>query len=292
MLKPHLPVLNSFLIFSLLSTASITTSASFASKQSPLNTSFSEPIAFIPPIPPGERQAEEDETQQVDLGSRGPGDEGYLTALVPAQGLTLTTASHPSFWVYLPGMADDIESMEFLLRHRQSGQIESFSVEQPSPNVQSSLPGVVELTLPTSAAPLKIDEVYDWSLIVNYHIPSQGSGIGLSYEHFVVASVQRQVASAELEADLAQVTTPREQAAAYAKHGIWHESLTSLGNHYRSNPDDLVLATDWASLLMAVDLESHPHFPFAIPFDSNRLSQRAIVQCCSLDDAASVAQEP
>ena len=242
----------------------------------PLSTSFE----FVPDMPPGSDRGSPE--QQVDLGSRGPSKEGYLTALVPADGVALTTSAHPSFWVYVPSGMDDVESMELFLRHYQTGEVESFEVQPTPSEAQSALSGVVELPLPSVAAPLAIGERYDWSLMVTYQRSSDGAFPVLTDEDFVVASIVRQAPTTDLERDLAQADAAWEQAVVYGKHGIWHEALTVLGTARQTDPNhpDFVMA--WSHLLAFVNLEAHPYFPFAQPFDSTILSQKAMIQCCQV----------
>lgn len=256
-----------------------------------LGKSLSESIQFVPDPPPGSDRGSPG--QQVDLGRRGPGDDdGYLTALVPSEGIALTTMTHPSFWVFIPGEPQTVESITFSLYHSLSGNLQEFPVL-----THDYLPGVVEITLPSNVQPLEIGESYDWLVTVTYNLPSEtdgtngSSGIDYSYERYVVASIQRQQPSSELEQELAIATSSRDKAATYARHGIWQDALTQLGTIYRTDAANEDLARDWTSLLTAVDLESHPYFPFTIPFDSASLSQKAIVPCCSLEEASSVAQE-
>jgi hypothetical protein len=61
----------------------------------------------------------------------------------------------------------------------------------------------------------------------------------------------------ELSADiLSQLENadPRRKTFIYAENGIWQDALSNLAAARRANPNELVLQTDWESLLDSVTL--------------------------------------
>ena len=57
--------------------------------------------------------------------------------------------------------------------------------------------------------------------------------------------------------------SPKQRVALYAKHGIWHETLATLLDLRRTQPDDDLLALAWKEMLKAVKLEKLIQEPIA-----------------------------
>lgn len=227
-------------------------------------------IQFIPATPPGADRGST--AQKVELGSRSPclpllrPEAGYLTALIPESNVEFTVSETPAVWAYIPDAAADISRMVLTLRHKQSGRVQRFNLEA---NLLS--PGVVHIPWP--GAPMAVGDTYDWALSI---FDSCNSSDGPS-ERYVTGTIQRQSPSLTLEQQLNQATTQRDQAAAYAQHGIWYDALNHLGEAYRTDPDNPQLASDWTSLLMALDLNLTD---YGISFDATALSTKPLLECC------------
>jgi len=91
----------------------------------------------------------------------------------------------------------------------------------------------------------------------------------------VEGPIHRILASSALTQDLA-AAAPREQAAAYARHGIWFDALTQLGRLYEAEPENPILAADWSTFLDALEI----NLPF-IGFSTEDVIARPIIDCCS-----------
>lgn len=210
---------------------------------------------ILPPLPsrgaPGRRKG---------AASRGecPSVSKPLTALVPATGesssesrgklavataksvLGLTAAEHPTFWFYVPYTLASERSTEFVLLDEQNNYV------YKSTFTPTGVPGIISFRLPSTAAPLELGKMYHWYFLVNCD-PDDPV--------FVEGWIQRVALNPVLSQQLA-VAPPRERVDLYATNGIWYEALTTLAELYRATPADTRLATDWTTLLQAVDLNN------------------------------------
>ena len=76
-----------------------------------------------------------------------------------------------------------------------------------------------------------------------------------SGDYIVKGWIQRIEPQATLKSDLAN-PDPRARLIAYAKNGIWYETLATLAQMLRIAPDDSRLKTEWTQLLQSQGLES------------------------------------
>ncbi|MEH1966083.1 DUF928 domain-containing protein [Nostoc sp.] len=178
--------------------------------------------------------------------------EKLLTALVPVYqfpnaelvfGLTIT--SHPTFWFYVPDVTT--VSTEFVLQN-EAGQ----TVYQ-RPVSLSGTPGVVSISLPSTASSLEIGKRYHWYFNIYCH--QQQPPV------FVDGWIKRVEPNAVLKSQL-ETATPKQRVALYATNGIWYESLTASAELRHIDPK----RTDWTTMLQAVGL--------------NDIASEPIVNCC------------
>lgn len=214
--------------------------------------------------------------QRQGAGSRGPCPDVAkpLTALVPIiQGtanesnsptpeittsdsvLGLTVAEHPTFWFYVPYSLNSSPaaiSVEFVLQDENSNQAYKTVL-----TTSENSPGVYSFELPSTAPPLEVGRRYHWYFVIycgNSELPN-----------YVEGWVERVELNPSLKTQLEQAT-PLESVALYAKAGIWHEAVTSLGKLRRENPKNTVLMADWNELLKSVDLEAIAQEPIQSEF--------------------------
>ncbi len=218
---------------------------------------LNEPLSFNAPPPPDDINAPGD---RVGGGKRGcenlakqftGSKEKLLTALVPVYGspdsglvLGSTTASHPTFWFYVPD-SPTVEA-EFVLQDQASQTI------YQSPVLLSSTPGVVSLSLPSNAAPLEIGKLYHWYF--NLYCQPQQPPV------FVDGWIKRDSLNSALKNQL-EKATPRQRIALLAAHGIWYDALTTAAE-LSTDPK----RTDWVTLLQTVGL--------------NSIASEPVVDCC------------
>lgn len=204
--------------------------------------------------------------------SRSPcGLDLPLTALVPATEKTLneakvtyawgkTVAEHPTFWFYLPYPPKTLRSLEFALQDQQDNDIYRTPVALPQ------VPGIVNLRLPTTSAPLETGKMYRWFFKTTFQCdPQQPSNI----KDHVEGWVQRIATTPTLASQLA--ASPQQQAVPYATNGIWYDALNSLAQLRLANPQNAALMTDWTNLLQSAGLSN--------------MTSKPIVQCCSPENS-------
>lgn len=167
-----------------------------------------------------------------------------IIALSPEQSVALTTASHPTFWIYLPAASG---KGEFVLQSR-----DDFSDRYRTSVILPSTSGVIGITAPPQPQyALETEKPYIWYFKV-YPDPSD-----IKNYLYVSGVVQRKVEKSPAPKDY----------TAYVANGIWQDALTTLANRYRDNPKDMQLRDEWAELLQAVGL--------------NELAQAPILSCCT-----------
>ncbi len=213
--------------------------------------------------------------QSGTTGTRGgcasaKGSLPFLTPLTPGtiQGLTekkevtvseyptLTISEYPTFFVYVPQTS--AQRVRFVLTEKTSHEIyKTF----PLP----STPGIVSVTLPADKPPLEIGKIYKWSfsIICKPGEPSQNIT--------VYGWVKRTEPNPALVKAL-EKATPLERAALYGEYGIWHETLTTLANLRRSQPEESTLVVTWTELLKSE------------PVKLSAISQAPLVDCCTLEN--------
>lgn len=222
-----------------------------------------QPLHYVaPPPPPGSDRGSP--TRQIDMGTRSPcgtapPENRFLTALIPQSQPALTVSERPTFWVYVPYAAGDIELIHFSIQQDGSAILLGFT--------PPDRPGILAITLPDRAAPLEIGQTYQWSLSVSCNGAASDAP-------FVEGSVQRVAIEPALTTAL-EAASPREQAAIYAENGIWYDALTTLGNLYRTDSNNTELAADWAALLSALEIDLHDR---GIDFDTSDIVTSPIVE--------------
>lgn len=170
-------------------------------------------------------------------GSRSPcpSVDLPLTALMPATNWGKTVSERPTFWSYVPYSSQAVPVGEFSLQDEQGRDV------YRTPFTLPETPGLVSFSIPTTAAPLEINQWYRWYFKL-YCEPQK-----LSTSVFVQGWVQRVALTPALESQL-KVTTPQEYTA-YATHLIWYDALSRLAELRFTKPSDAALEQNWAKLL-------------------------------------------
>lgn len=172
--------------------------------------------------------------------------DGQLTALIPPTNIGLTISEKPMLYWYVPSNGP-IE-VEFVLREA-SGQL----VEQQILELTET-PGIVSLS---PSKPLEVGKDYHWffSLICN---PNERAG-----DRFVGGWIRRVEKSAALESKLVAAKDESERISIYAQESLWFDTLASLAELLRQNPNDSILVDKWEELLQTVELANLAKKPFA-----------------------------
>ena len=223
--------------------------------------------------------------QRQGAGSRGscPDVAKRLTALVPiiqetANGgnspapeittsdsvLGLTVAEHPTFWFYIPywlNSPPSVLSVEFVLQDENSKEVYKTVL-----TTAENSPGVFSFELPSTAPALEVGRRYYWNLTISCDNGlSQENSWDYGNKPHVDGWVERVELNPSLKTQLDQAT-PLQRVALYAKAGIWHEAVTSLGKLRRENPKNTALMADWNELLKSVDLDAIAQDPIQSMF--------------------------
>ena len=112
----------------------------------------------------------------------------------------------------------------------------------------SGKPGIVSISLPSTASALEIGKRYHWYFDV-YCDPQQPPV-------YVDGWIHRVEPNAVLKSQLEKATI-KQRVALYASNGMWYDFLTALAELRRLDPK----LTDWANILQSVglsDIASEP----------------------------------
>ncbi|WP_250123478.1 DUF928 domain-containing protein [Chroococcidiopsis sp. CCMEE 29] len=160
-----------------------------------------------------------------------------LTALIPETNLGKTVAERPSFWFYVPYSPQQAPAGEFVLQSEQGDDVYRTPVTLPK------TPGIVSLSIPSTVAPLEINQSYRWYFKL-YCEPQQAST-----PIFVEGWVQRVALTPTLKSHL--LAAKARDYAVYAANGVWYDALTHLSQLRRTNGANAKLDDKWADLLNA-----------------------------------------
>lgn len=199
-----------------------------------------------------------------------------LTALIPASNLALTTASHPTFFLYVPHAAGNAKTggrpparekfdVEFQLADQQEHEIYQtiFAI--------AGTPGIVSFTLPPAAPALEPNKYYHWYFEV---ICDREDRSGDS----VVSGWSRRVEPNSRVLQALKQASPFQQPGIYAEAGLWHDTIATLAELRRPKPNDSLLTTAWVELLQSVGLD--------------KIAQEPLVNCCTQDDLKKAPDHP
>lgn len=176
-----------------------------------------------------------------------PDEKRLLTVLLPDREtkLGLTVEPHPTFFWYVP--TTSARQVEFLLMD------ETDVIYETQVNISGNA-GIVSLTLPETAPALIENKYYRWYVFMVCDPTDRGG------DAYTGGWVQRVQPSQELTAQL-KAAKGEDVVLAYAKAGIWHETIASLMKLRQSNPQDEELVNEWVELLGSVNLKSFADAP-------------------------------
>jgi len=173
-----------------------------------------------------------------------------LTPLIPKTDnkQKLTLASHPTIFIYVPENTN--RAGEFILKDSSQKVVYEDIVLLPDSE------GIVGIKIPTNIPELKVGANYKWkfSLICESPIP----------EAEVEGSIQRVNPSEDLTIKL-QETPESDRWLIYSQAGIWYETLVTLAEQIRSNPNNVKFTSEWQNLLNSVGLNEVATEPLKEP---------------------------
>ncbi|MGA7938076.1 MAG: DUF928 domain-containing protein [Kovacikia sp.] len=152
----------------------------------------------------------------------------------------LTVAQRPTLFAYVPPT---------------SAQKVFFSLKEENGRVhyQAMLPignngGILRIELPESVPPLMLGKRYQWGVAVAC------DGRLRPDSPFVSSWIQRVEPASKLVEQASQKPSI-EQATMYGTNGIWYDTLATLANLRRQQPDNPTLRSTWSDLLSSVGLK-------------------------------------
>jgi hypothetical protein len=178
-----------------------------------------------------------------------------IIPLIPKSNDGLTLGESPTFFAYVSPSATQVE---FTLQAPDEKGTEVYKT-----TFKVDKPGIVEVSIPAIGdrqKTLEIGQRYQWSFSVVCDRKDR------SGDYFVYGMVQRTEPQETLKNDLTNAD-PMARAMAYAKNGIWYETLATLAQMRRLAPDDSRLSAEWTQLLQSQGLESIADQPLVQSFE-------------------------
>ncbi len=175
-----------------------------------------------------------------------------ITPLIPQSNIGLTLTESPTFFVYVSQPAAQVE---FVLLNEDESEV----IYESSLKIDKS--GIVGVSLSDKGKTknIEVGKRYVWSFALACD-PQERSG-----DYIVKGWMQRIEPQPTLKSDLAN-PDPRVRAIAYAKNGIWYDTLATLAQMRRKAPDDASLKAEWTQLLKSQKLESVADQPLVQSF--------------------------
>lgn len=172
-----------------------------------------------------------------------------FTALVPPSGKIATAEAYPRFFWYLPKTS--ATAVEFILRDGSNNEIYSASYSLAKNLVGNGDGKILNLKLPDVAgiAPLEIGKEYQWNVALICD-PTDRSADVILQATIVVVALEPSLNNSLLQA------TPEEKVLLYADNRLWNETLETLQELIKTNPDDPNLQEAWVQLFDSVGLNS------------------------------------
>ncbi|MEG4853982.1 DUF928 domain-containing protein [Microcoleus sp. B5-D4] len=166
----------------------------------------------------------------------------FITPLIPESNIGLTLTESPTFFVYV---SQPTAQVKFILLNADESEV---VYETTLKNDKAGIVGV-SLSEKDQTKNIEVGKRYVWSFALACD-PLERSG-----DYIVKGWMQRIEPPANLKNDLAN-PDPMAKVIAYAKNGIWYETIATLVEMRRLAPNDSRLTTEWTQLLQSQGLES------------------------------------
>ena len=166
----------------------------------------------------------------------------FITPLIPESNIGLTLTESPTFFVYV---SQPSAQVEFILLNADESEL----LYETTLKIDKA--GIVAVSLSEKGKKknIEVGKRYVWSFALACD-PVERSG-----DYIVKGWMERIEPQATLKSDLAN-PDPMAKAIAYAKNGIWYETLATLAQMRRLAPEDSRLRAEWTLLLQSQGLES------------------------------------
>ena len=165
---------------------------------------------------------------------------GCVIPLVPSSKNGLTVAERPTFFIYIP----ETSAKEIFFSLVGENSLNRYQTKIPI-NGKS---GIISYKIPDNAPALEVGKNYKWTFIIVGPEGIRPDSPGIKGE------IQRVKPNATLTSQL-QNKSLVERASLYGKNGIWYDTIASLAEAIKLQPNDSKLTVAWQNLLKSVGLE-------------------------------------
>lgn len=183
--------------------------------------------------------------------TRGPqclASDQKFTALVPPSGKVLTAEAYPSFFGYLPKTS--ATGVESILRNKNDEEVyrTEYPLNDDGTNVNAR---ILKLKLPEvpGVAALEIGKEYTWELVLICDRTDRSADISIQ------ATLERVALDPNLSNKLSTATA-EEKVLLYSENRLWSETLETLHELIRANPNDPDLKEAWTQLFNSIGLQN------------------------------------
>lgn len=179
-----------------------------------------------------------------------PSKKKPLTALIANNGRDFTLLKYPSFWIYVPYTAAEINYMEFALKDPQE-----FKTVYRSAIKLKDEPGTIEISIPNDPKyALEKEKDYSWDLLL-YCNRNSIEEPDLTLKGWV-RRVDRKISPENIKSE------DREYFG-YLKQNIWYDAIASLAKQHFATRENLQTSAAWTELLRKIGKEEVAREPFA-----------------------------
>jgi Domain of Unknown Function (DUF928) len=171
-----------------------------------------------------------------------------LALLLPEENFGLTTSAYPRFFWYVPD--NTAQKVEFSLyrvnRKTKAKQLVYKQSLQPS---QQAKVESIELPKSRKISPLKINQLYQWSVTVFCTPENDASEVSRTVEGWVERITLPQNVVRNL-----QKLSPKNRLLVYAERGLWFDLLSTLAELHYCRPSDATLSDITTDIFEQVEL--------------------------------------
>ncbi|MBD2180408.1 DUF928 domain-containing protein [Planktothrix sp. FACHB-1355] len=165
----------------------------------------------------------------------------WIAPLMPTTTQAKTAAKHPTLFVYMPETS--ARKVFFTLRDETKKNIYRTML------TITGQAGIVSIKIPDEAPELETGKNYKWYFVVVCGNTVRPDSPGVEGE------IRRVEPNPELNSQI-QKATPVERAALYNNEGLWYDTIATVAELKRSQPQDTKITTMWEELLKSVGLEA------------------------------------
>jgi Domain of Unknown Function (DUF928) len=204
--------------------------------------------------PPGTRNDAPKAENTIITGTRGKGScseqaTTKLTALAPYSHPGQSANSHPTLAWHIP----DTEPYPVLFKlyeydaTQRNGKGKTIAKE-----TLSATPGIMSYTLPPDSPGLKVGKKYIWQIVLVCNPNSPSQSLVVDTEINIVNQ------SAEIEAQLNNISNSITKAEIYAEAGLWYDALAQVVVTPDA-PQAKAFTTELIEQLTAIETQNHAH---------------------------------